>query len=132
MAALAGDGLPPGWARATLGDLIEGIEAGKNVAAIGRPPGENETGIVKVSAVTWGEFDEEESKALPPDIEIDPRHLIRPGDFLISRANTIELVGAPVIVKQCQSVCNLAPGSACNFDPLDWVMARAGLIAAEP
>ena len=55
---------------------------------------------MKVSAVTWGEFDEDENKTLPPGTEIDPAHLIRPGDFLISRANTIELVGAPVIVKQ--------------------------------
>jgi type I restriction enzyme S subunit len=94
--------LPSGWAWARLGDLIDGIDAGKNVAAIGRPPNEGETGIVKVSAVTWGEFDEHESKTLPPQIEIDRRHLIKPGDFLISRANTLELVGAPVIVKACQ------------------------------
>ncbi|MBW6400314.1 hypothetical protein KPL78_20810 [Roseomonas sp. HJA6] len=100
MDALPGETPPPGWAVAPLGDLIKGIEAGKNVAAIGRPPEDSETGIVKVSAVTWGEFDEDESKALPPGAAIDPAHLIRPGDFLISRANTIELVGAPVIVKQ--------------------------------
>lgn len=90
----------PAWPVVPLGDLIEGIEAGKNVAAIGRPPEDGETGIVKVSAVTWGEFDEDESKTLHPGAEIDPAHLIRPGDFLISRANTIELVGAPVIVKK--------------------------------
>ena len=100
MDALPSQELPPGWAVAPLGDLIDGIEAGKNVAAIGRPPEDGETGIVKVSAVTWGEFDEDESKALHPGTEIDPADLIRPGDFLISRANTIELVGAPVIVKQ--------------------------------
>lgn len=100
MDALLSQELPPGWAVASLGDLIDGIEAGKNVAAIGRPPEDGETGIVKVSAVTWGEFDEDESKALHPGTEIDPADLIRPGDFLISRANTIELVGAPVIVKQ--------------------------------
>lgn len=100
MDALPSQELPPGWAVVSLGDLIDGIEAGKNVAAIGRPPEDGEIGIVKVSAVTWGEFDEDESKALHPGTEIDPADLIRPGDFLISRANTIELVGAPVIVKQ--------------------------------
>lgn len=100
MDVLVNEALPSGWAVASLGDLIDGIEAGKNVAAIGRPPEDGEIGIVKVSAVTWGEFDEDESKALHPGTEIDPADLIRPGDFLISRANTIELVGAPVIVKQ--------------------------------
>lgn len=94
--------LPPGWAWAPLGDLITGIEAGLNVAAIGRAPVAGETGIVKISAVTWGEFDEEQSKTLPATMPIDPRHLIAAGDFLISRANTLELVGAPVIVKKIE------------------------------
>ena len=30
--------MPPGWAWATLGDLVETIDSGKNVSAIGRPP----------------------------------------------------------------------------------------------
>lgn len=94
--------LPPGWMWTTLGNLIERIEAGKNVAAIGRPPEGDEVGIVKVSAVTWGEFDELASKTLPPGSPYDEANLIEPGDFLISRANTLELVGAPVIVRGCQ------------------------------
>jgi type I restriction enzyme S subunit len=32
---------------------------------------------------------------------VDEQNIIRRGDFLISRANTLELVGAPVIVKAC-------------------------------
>ena len=54
---------------------------------------------MKVSAVTWGEFAEDESKTcLDPD-RIKESLFIRPGDFLFSRANTIELVGACVIAK---------------------------------
>lgn len=93
--------LPPGWAWATLGELIDRVESGKNVAALGRPPKEGETGIVKVSAVTWGEFDDAASKTLFPGTRFDPDSRIAAGDFLISRANTLELVGAPVIVKEC-------------------------------
>ena len=91
--------VPDGWSWTPLGDLLVGIEAGLNVAAEGRPPRIGEVGIVKVSAVTWGEFDEFESKALKPGTPYDPDDVIRPGDFLFSRANTLELVGAPVIVK---------------------------------
>lgn len=40
-------------------------------------------------------------KTLPPDADYDPAHRIEAGDFLISRANTVELVGAPVIVREC-------------------------------
>jgi type I restriction enzyme, S subunit len=91
--------LPRVWAWATLGDLILEIQAGLNVSAKGRPPQEGETGIIKVSAVTWGEFDENASKTLSPVTKINERDIIQSGDFLFSRANTLELVGAPVIVK---------------------------------
>jgi type I restriction enzyme S subunit len=82
-----------------LGKFISRIEAGLNVKAIGRPPEDDEVGIVKVSAVTWSEFDELESKTLLHGSPYRPENLIGQGDFLISRANTKELVGAPVIVK---------------------------------
>ena len=57
---------------------------------------------MKVSAVTWGTFDEDESKTCPRPELVNDAHLIRPGDFLISRANTIELVGACIIVTAIQ------------------------------
>ena len=92
--------LPERWAWASLAQLLSGIEAGLNVKAHGRPPAEGETGIVKISAVTWDEFDEGQSKALFLNTKIDERNLIAVGDLLISRANTIELVGAPAIVRR--------------------------------
>lgn len=75
------------------------IVAGKSVQTLERPATENELGILKVSAVTWGEFRPHENKAMPP--EYDPGDCPRPidGDLLISRANTRELVGAPVMVR---------------------------------
>jgi type I restriction enzyme S subunit len=90
--------LPVGWAWASMDQLLTGIEAGKSFRCEERPPGEGEVGIVKVSAVTWGIFDEHESKTVTDHNLIDYRHLIRSGDFLFSRANTLELVGACLIV----------------------------------
>lgn len=90
--------LPTNWCFATLGDVIDGFEAGRNLKALGRPPEEAETGVLKVSAVTWGTFDPRESKALLPADEAKPHELIREGDLLVSRANTTELVGAAVLV----------------------------------
>jgi type I restriction enzyme S subunit len=90
---------PESWALAKLDELILEIEAGLNVAAEGRPPSDGEIGIVKVSAVTWGTFDEEASKTLRRGAKVKEENFIRQGDFLFSRANTLELVGAPVIVK---------------------------------
>ena len=44
------------WVYSPWGNLIMSIEAGKNWSAEGRPPEDSEFGVVKVSAVTWGEF----------------------------------------------------------------------------
>lgn len=90
--------LPTRWTTARLGDLLHDIEAGLNVKCDERPPESGERGLVKISAVTWGKFDELQSKTLPVDSEADERNRISAGDLLISRANTIELVGASVIV----------------------------------
>jgi type I restriction enzyme S subunit len=100
--AIAGIGLPPqlpdGWHWAPMDELLSGIEAGKSFKCDERPPTDAEYGLVKVSAVTWGIYDEEQSKTITDPARTDLRYLIREGDFLFSRANTIELVGASVVV----------------------------------
>ena len=92
-------GLPEGWVWATVGTCLADIRAGKNFKCEERPPRCQEYGVVKVSSVTWGEFDETESKTCYDDNKIDHSLLIGTGDFLFSRANTLQLVGACVIVK---------------------------------
>lgn len=94
--------LPTGWAKATLGDLLLRIEAGKSFRCEGRPARPDEWGIIKVSAMTWGEFQEVENKAVRPEVEIDPENEIKPGDILLSRANTEAYVGASVFVEDCR------------------------------
>ncbi|MDZ7858665.1 restriction endonuclease subunit S [Sphaerotilus sp.] len=82
-----------------VGAVLKAIISGKSVKTLERPVSGTEFGILKVSAVTWGEFRPNENKAMPP--EYDPGDCPRAmnGDILISRANTRELVGAPVMVK---------------------------------
>jgi type I restriction enzyme S subunit len=87
------------WPIQQLGEHIERMEAGKNFRCDERPPKTNEVGIVKISAVTWGVFNEQESKTCYDNSSLRDELLIQPGDFLFSRANTIELVGACVIVR---------------------------------
>lgn len=91
--------VPENWQWVQIGELIQSIGAGKSFACLERPPEFDEVGVCKVSAVTWGEYDEEESKTCTDPEKINPNYFIKPGDFLISRANTIELVGASVIAK---------------------------------
>lgn len=82
-----------------LGQLLHGIEAGKNLRCEERPPLPDELGVVKVSAVSWGHFDATQAKTLPADYYPPEKARIRAGDLLFSRANTIELVGAVVLVE---------------------------------
>jgi hypothetical protein len=83
-----------------IGDILLEIQAGKSVKTKERPAQPGEVGILKVSAVTWGQFDPTENKAVLDGY--DPGECPRPmaGDLLISRANTRELVGAPVLVEK--------------------------------
>ena len=87
------------WVNSPWGNFIVSIEAGKNWNAEGRPPEDDEFGVVKVSAVTWGEFNELESKTCTINEQWNEKTQIHTGDFLFSRANTLQLVGNCVIVK---------------------------------
>ena len=83
-----------------LTELLDGIETGKSFKCDERPPSAKEVGVVKVSAVSWGSYQEQESKTCIDGERVNPALFVQPGDFLFSRANTIELVGACVIAQQ--------------------------------
>lgn len=90
--------LPEGWAWATVGEVLVESDTGKSFKCEPRPAAPDEWGIVKVSAMTWGEFRQAENKALLAEELVNPNYEIRTGDVLVSRANTVEHVGAPVLV----------------------------------
>ena len=92
--------LPDSWKWIQLGEVLDDIEAGKSFRCEERPPRDSEIGVAKVSAVTWGEYNELESKTCLEQSKAEEKFLIQPGDFLFSRANTIELVGACVIAQR--------------------------------
>ena len=109
--------LPQGWKLSTLGEFIGNIEAGKSFKCNERPPKKDEVGVLKVSAVTWGIFDEQESKTVTDISKINPRYYVNENDFLFSRANTIELVGNAVIVKAVSKKLMLSDKTLrINFD----------------
>ena len=93
-------GLPEGWCWMSMDALLRGIEAGKSFSADNTVPGPDQVGIVKVSAVTWGVYNEDEAKTVHDPVMVNSAFFIQQGDFLISRANTIELVGAAVIAER--------------------------------
>jgi type I restriction enzyme S subunit len=94
--------LPPSWEWATLGEILERIEAGKSFSGDGRPASPDEWGVIKVSAMTYGQFREDENKAVRADSVFSEAAEIKPGDLLLSRANTRDYVGASVLVGNCR------------------------------
>ncbi|UQA63260.1 restriction endonuclease subunit S [Polyangium aurulentum] len=86
------------WRMSTVGAVLIRTETGKSVKTQERPTRDDEFGILRVSAVTWGEFNPRENKAVLPGYDPGACPRVSKNDLLISRANTLELVGAAVLV----------------------------------
>lgn len=118
-----------------LADLVERIEAGRSFGGAAPPAGPDEWGVLRVSAMTWGEFRPEENKSVPA-AAVDRRWEVRKGDVLVSRANTSEYVGAPVLVPDVRPRLLLSDKSlrlvpASGVDPAWLVEALASSSARQ-
>jgi type I restriction enzyme S subunit len=91
---------PRGWATAALDDVLESIDSGRSPRCLDRQRRGDEWGVLKLSALSGGRFDGAENKALPPGLTPLPKDEVHPGDLLISRKNTYELVGTSAYVWQ--------------------------------
>ncbi len=89
---------PKEWDLHPVSSFVTELYGGRSV----NPAGADETAgrfrVLKISAVTWGDFRPEESKPVPADYEPPTSHFVRAGDLLFSRANTTELVAATTYV----------------------------------
>lgn len=88
------------WAKKLIRDIVKSTIAGKNLRCEERPPKQDEYGVLKISAVTWGRFDYTASKTLPSGYKPSDITRVQKGDLLISRANTLDLVGSVAIVDE--------------------------------
>jgi len=86
------------WRAILLGELVVSSGAGWSPSCEARPRSGDEWGVLKVSAVSWGQFQPGENKVLPAHLEPRPELEVQPGDFLVSRANTADLVARSVVV----------------------------------
>lgn len=90
--------LPEGWEWCRFDHTTLSSSAGWSPQCLPTARNGESWGVLKVSAVTWGVFNPEENKELPPHLEPRIEHEVQSGDFLISRANTADLVAKAVIV----------------------------------
>jgi type I restriction enzyme, S subunit len=69
--------LPKEWVWARLGEISLFSDSGWSPQCLSEPRSGQEWGVLKVSAVSWGEFRHDENKALPPGIEAKPEWKFR-------------------------------------------------------
>lgn len=91
--------IPAGWSTTRLARFIGNIEQGWSPLADEQKAEEGEWGVTKLGAVCKGRFRSEEHKALPVAVEPETRFEVRDGDFLVTRANTPDLVGDACVVR---------------------------------
>lgn len=89
---------PKAWPEALIGDVLSNIESGWSPVCQPRPAAVDEWGVLKLGAVTFGEYDDGQNKAFVTGVEPERRHEVKVGDVLFARKNTYEHVAACVLV----------------------------------
>ncbi len=91
--------IPAHWEVKRLKFSLKCVEQGWSPSCLNRTADPEEWGVLKVGCVNGTEFNPEEHKALPVDLSPMPELEIMPGDILMSRANTRELLGSVAVVE---------------------------------
>ena len=110
---------PRGWEVKTLKEGVSSFEGGRNLMPIEKERGDG-VRVLKVSAVTSGEYRPDESKPFSEGEVVEESHMVKQGDLLISRANTSALVGAVCYVWQTEG-CEMLPDKVWRFV---WTLPR--------
>jgi type I restriction enzyme S subunit len=93
--------VPEHWEVIRIKYAITSIEQGWSPQCeISPVESDEQWGVLKVGCVNYGRFTPEQNKALPSTLEPQPELGIRKDDLLISRANTIELVGSAAVAER--------------------------------
>lgn len=84
---------PKGWEVSKLKNHVNNIESGWSPKCLNSEAPINKWGVLKLSAVTGGQYKDECNKKLPEDVSPRLGLEIKDGDLLLTRKNTPELVG---------------------------------------
>ena len=88
------------WPMPKFGDSLNGIENGKSFVCQTFPREGDYPAVLKLSAVTYGVYQPNENKAVLDESQYNPKIEVRTGDLLMTRKNTLELVGACAYVHE--------------------------------
>ena len=92
--------IPSSWSWVRLGNICLSSDSGWSPQCLPEARSGTDWGVLKVSAVSWGVYKPEENKAPPAGMTSRPDCEVKAGDFLLSRANSEELVARSVVVDE--------------------------------
>lgn len=92
--------IPITWSTLPIRRLITSIEQGWSPPAEDRLADQGEWAVLKLGAVFRGRFRPDQQKALSAETEPERRYEIHSGDLLVTRANTLALVGDACVVEE--------------------------------
>ncbi|QNN25098.1 restriction endonuclease subunit S [Planctomycetales bacterium ZRK34] len=90
--------IPKHWSVDRLKFHMNHIEQGWSPQCLNMPAGPDEWGVLKAGCVNGMAFDPDENKTLPPDLDPKPELEVVEGDVLMSRSNTVQLLGSTALV----------------------------------
>lgn len=91
---------PYAWPLVKLSNCLLRIDSGKSITCESHSRTGLLPAVLKLSAVTYGEFNPAENKQLPNAELFVPEAEVNVGDLLFSRKNTLEYVGMSALVKE--------------------------------
>lgn len=94
---------PMQWDTYPLEECLERIDNGKSFICSDKPRTDNNPGILKLSAATYGDYRPHENKALLDESLFVESAEVHAGDLLFTRKNTPELVGMAAYVQNTPS-----------------------------
>lgn len=95
--------IPEHWSADRLKFHMTGIEQGWSPQCLNMPAGPDEWGVLKAGCVNGLDFDPDQNKTLPPDLDPRPELEVKDGDVLMSRSNTVQLLGSTALVGPVRS-----------------------------
>jgi type I restriction enzyme, S subunit len=90
--------IPEHWRHVRLKTLIKKLDQGWSPQCFAYPADINQWGVLKVGCVNGYQFNSTENKVLPPNLRPVKELEIQHEDILISRANTVDLVGSAACI----------------------------------
>ena len=94
---------PMGWEVTSLSSCVSSIENGHSPICNNIPRVDKMFGVLKLSAVTYGTYNENENKALLDGTPFNSKIEVHNADLLVTRKNTYELVGMSAYVWKTDS-----------------------------